>query len=674
MASDRRHRTRSAPRGRKVGVHSLRETGQAVLVMVILLTIMIVAAAGLLATNVIEHDPLVQTDVVQHYSYRAAEAGLNAYLAQVNGNSNLINCTNTSPAGGQCNPSDYDTWTQVDQTTGNGIVPEWYLWEDPTFCFNPACNVAPTPTSTLDHVQVVIYGAAGFPGHIVYQHTVANLAPASGFLTRVWWSQYEATDPALRPGLQDDCTYDYDNTPAYSGASHSGACSPVEFANGDQVYGPLFSDDSFYVGGDPTLGPVTTADPHCLFVTDWANPPANGYCTAAPNNGVVQQSPSDAANSAKAQAPQLAPTTDNALAAYAKLDGCLYQGPTTITFDAAGRMSVWSPNTTTEANSNTCLGLNVPVPNGANGNGVIYVQTATPVAPAVCVAGANPYDDWTGTANGAQAQVALDGGPANYFGAQANNDCEGDAFVSDNPGGTNADSPPLPNKTAGGIQGQLTVASQNNIVITGNLQYTDCGGSFDSTVLHPCQYNVGGQNDVLGLIAQNYVEVNHPVVPNCSTVHGRTTCSPITYSGGNGRATQSSEPACTTGQLGIPSVALCDPGTNGLTIDAAVLALAHSFTVNNEGLYDQGSGASYGVGTPENGDLVVYGSIAQIWRGAVGIAGPESGYVKDYDWDNRAQYVSPPYYLTPGTPIWDLTSSATLLDTAVPATPVGAAP
>ena len=37
-----------------------------------------------------------------------------------------------------------------------------------------------------------------------------------------------------------------------------------------------------------------------------------------------------------------------------------------------------------------------------------------------------------------------------------------------------------------GLSGTLTVAAANNVVITGNLTYTDCGSSFDSKYDHQC--------------------------------------------------------------------------------------------------------------------------------------------------------------------------------------------
>lgn len=616
-----------------------RERGQAALALVLGLTLLLTTGGALLADDAIQHDPLIQNDVVAHYAYRALEAGSNAFLSNVNANPNLINCTSSSPSGGQCDPTDYDTWKQVEGTNGAGTVPEWYLWENPTFCFNTNCTppAGGVTTATLQYIEVPIYGAAGFPGHIQYQSSTQIISPENGFLTRIWWSNYEATDPALNGDAASACTYDWNN--GYNGPDIGGTgdCSAVYFADSDQIYGPLFSNDSIYVSGDPTLGPVETADPDYLFVT---GPPGGGHKTGS---GVVDQTSADAAASKYGVPEEPLPPTDSSLEALANLDGCVYDGPTTITFDANDQMTVWSQDSATSAKCLPSQGATVNVPNGGNGNGVIYVAS---VPAASCKtgagqpdAGANPYDDYqTSThSNGPTAQWGYDGTYYNYSGHSSSTvpDCEGDAFVSD------------ATASGSGVSGQVTVAADNDVMVTGDLTYTHCGASFNSTVNDPCQYNVSGTNDALGLIANNYVEVNHPVEPECSTGREGTTCS---------GASNKLESTCTSSQLGTPAAALCDPGPN-VTIDAAVLALQHSFLVNN-----------WTLGSAE-GTLTVYGSIDQDWRGAVGTFNGESmvsGYSKDYDWDSRLMYVTPPFYLTPGTPSWGLVSSATDLSPSAP--------
>jgi hypothetical protein len=75
--------------------------------------------------------------------------------------------------------------------------------------------------------------------------------------------------------------------------------------------------------------------------------------------------------------------------------------------------------------------------------------------------------------------------------------------------------------------------------------------------------------------------------------------------------------------------------SSDIQIFASIQTLQHSFYVQN---YNQGV---------QQGKLTVWGSIAQKWRGIVGQtdgSGAEHGYKKDYRYDARLKYSSPPYF------------------------------
>ena len=91
----------------------------------------------------------------------------------------------------------------------------------------------------------------------------------------------------------------------------------------------------------------------------------------------------------------------------------------------------------------------------------------------------------------------------------------------------------------------------------------------------------------------------------------------------------------------------CSKGVNGggslisPTIDAAMLALDHSIIVDH---YDCGSAL---------GTLNIEGALAQKFRGPVGTSGGgTTGYLKNYQYDDRLQYQEPPYFLKPKTESW----------------------
>ncbi|MBS1891408.1 MAG: hypothetical protein JST59_08945, partial [Actinobacteria bacterium] len=74
-------------------------------------------------------------------------------------------------------------------------------------------------------------------------------------------------------------------------------------------------------------------------------------------------------------------------------------------------------------------------------------------------------------------------------------------------------------------------------------------------------------------------------------------------------------------------------------IEAALLALQHSFIVDN-----------YRCGA-RLGTLNVKGAIAQKYRGAVGTTG-NSGYVKNYEYDERLKTTEPPSFIEPIKSDW----------------------
>lgn len=642
------------------------ETGQAILLLVLGLTLIITTGAALMVESTIQHDPLVQTDTVEHFSYRALEAGMNTFLSEANKNPNELTCSSKSPRGGQCTPTDFMKWKRIAGTNGTGVVPEYYAWGNPTFCFSETCTSSQTKNPVL-YVKVTVYGAAGFTTvHMSFMKSTLNVEPVNGFLTRIWWSTYEATDPHLKGDPTSDCTYDWKN--GYKGPNTTGvtACSEVVFASGTQVHGSLYANDSFYIDGSPTLGQVETADPKCLFVSVTV-----GCITKATQEKkhTVHQKTATLNSSESDEPIHPLPTTDSTLERWAAYDGCVYTGPTTIRFDSTGKMTVWSkgtPQRTATATTPKCPSTHTqtgkvatntaPVPNGTRGDGVIYVNTA----PAPCTkgvnAGASPFDDYSTGKNGTKAQYAVTTSTGKtyyaWWGAQPHPDCEGDAFVSDNPSG-------------GGVKGQLTIGTSNDVIITGTIKYLNCGTSFESTVTHPCNFNTTAKstdpNDSLGLIAQNYVMVNHPLKPTTCTKVDKVTVCKIP------KPTSSATlaPTCTSSVLGTPAAALCNPITDStkstLTIDAALLALNHSFAVDNEALVTGGGGVG-----PLDGTLKIYGTIDQKWRGAIGIVGT-SGYTKNYDWNSVGAVITPPHYLDPSTASWAIASSPIYPERIAPA-------
>jgi Tfp pilus assembly protein PilX len=163
--------------------------------------------------------------------------------------------------------------------------------------------------------------------------------------------------------------------------------------------------------------------------------------------------------------------------------------------------------------------------------------------------------------------------------------------------------------SSGTYSGQLTIAAENDVIVDGNITR---------------QSNTSA---LLGLVANNFIRVAHPVCPSSNTG-----CSSGTIT------SQTAKGQCNSGVNGTASGG--QPASmSGPNIDAALLAIDHSFIVDH---YDCGSSL---------GNLTVNGAIAQKFRGAVGTTGG-TGYIKDYNYDDRLRYQEPPHFFDPVQSAW----------------------
>lgn len=155
----------------------------------------------------------------------------------------------------------------------------------------------------------------------------------------------------------------------------------------------------------------------------------------------------------------------------------------------------------------------------------------------------------------------------------------------------------------------LTIAAANDVIITGNLTKTS-------------------EEGMLGLIANNFIRIYHPV----KLVHPEI-CEKVVE---NGKTVTKCHEDLTSWECG---------GSNAtgyiknINIEAALLAIKHSFIVDN---YDCGESL---------GTLSVKGAIAQKFRGAVGTTGG-TGYIKNYEYDERLKTTEPPSFIQPVKSDW----------------------
>ena len=369
------------------------------------------------------------------------------------------------------------------------------------------------------------------------QRTIRASLRRRGFLDYLYLTDFEVLDPAS--GVYSD--------PATAAAvcdvywwqgRPTNPCVRISFATGDTINGPLHTNDTISVNGTPRFnGKATTAYSGQM------------SCTPSPSftwrwHGLSGCSDRPVFQSGDPEVVPILPlpTTNTAIKAEtdrsAGKTGCLYNGPTRIVLNSSGTMTVTSPFTTSSAYA-SCVGTNVALPT----NGVIYVQNSS-----------------SGSCSGSQNRLGYPiSGDVTTYGCR-----NGDVFLS------------------GTLRGRLTIAAENNVVIVANTTYASTGAA---------------SNDMLGLVANQFVQIYHPV-----------------NSSGNN----------------LPDVRNPTPYFQDPRLDAAILALGHSFIVQN---YDEGA---------QLGTITINGVIAQKWRGPVGTSGG-TGYLKNYGYDSRLRYASPPY-------------------------------
>lgn len=564
----------------------LREDGErgVVMVTVLLLSmIMLLIVAGTMA-YALGSQPLSRRDQDWNAALSAAEAGLDDYLFRLNENDQYyLYGAPPLPAPPDGNQA-FTGWVSVPDSGSASVT--CTAGEDSNIpCFRYAVN-----TTNLTSQGAIIITATGRSRNVT--RTVQATVRRRSFIDYLYFTDYETTDPAAYPTAsnsnnstwaQTNCAKHYYEG-RVSNPPTNGGCTDINFGSGDVISGPLHSNDAILICGSPTFsGNVTTS---------WqgAGSPlrrwrANGNCSNSPSFS----RPGDPAYAS----PLTMPPSNVAIKADADGNppmtgtGCLYTGPTSITLNSTGTMTVVSPFT--KSTNAGCLGANVALP----ANGVIYVQNVPSTITDPNYTAGCPYNV-TAPGGGVTRAHPL-GYPQQYditpYGCR-----NGDVFLS------------------GVLKGRLTIAADNNIDVINSVTYQ--GGT--------------GGSDLLGLIANNYVEVYHPVgLSSAGTPSGA--CDGGFVNGGCNLIDKAA---------GLPT-ALRLP-----TIQAAILSVNHSFRVQNYQYGDNNPGS-------QTMRITINGAIAQRYRGIVGIIN-NTGYLKNYNYDNRLKYQSPPRFLTPIAAAWQI--------------------
>lgn len=492
----------------------------------------LLAAATLAATS--NDVNLVQRDVDYRRADAAAEAGIANYSFHLNNdNSYWARCTGVP----EPNAVNQQGASPLKKRTVPGTTDASYAIELlPSSSFAEGkCNPAKPTESMLErsgpNTGSFRIRSRGYAGN-AKASIVATYKRAS-FLDYVYFTQYETSDPVTY-GNQTWSSNAYTQCSKFrregresqpipgSGGQY---CNRIVFVSGDQIKGPLHTNDDLAICGEPEFG-RNASD-----VIEVGAPPKgwiNGECSSP--SGANPKFVGPLTTTAPVLKP---PATNGRLKAIA--------GPS-YTYSCQTKIKLKGANmeVTTSAGTST-----VPFPS----SGVVYVKQGSCSGWPAC---ATEYSPFTATYPSAS-------------------DC-GTVLVS------------------GEYSAELTIAAERDVVIEGNLTRSS------------------GSQGLLGLIANNFVRVWHNY-PN-------ETMSSCGSSSGSS-------------------------GLSNLKIEAAILAIEHSFIVDH---YDCGSSL---------GTLTVKGAISQKYRGPVGTTGG-TGYLKNYEYDDRLRYMEPPNFLDPVEPAWHI--------------------
>jgi Tfp pilus assembly protein PilX len=613
--------------GRATGPGGARGT-DAGMALVFVLTAMLVLAMLLTAVlaYAVSSQDFSRRDQDQAGAVAAAQAGVDDYLGRLNRDGNYakqLDCANEALKGRTTTPNSCG-WTA---STATGWLPV-----DVSNVTNAAGSFHYSVDGSRQDAEGVVTITSTGRVNGAYR-TIEVVVGKGGSTDYLYYTDFESMDPALSGTSRNQCGANGTASAQYAWQGRSG-CTEIQFAADDVLDGRMFTNDSVLSLGGRFRSGIESASPDCRdVVTEDAG--TWGRCLRS-GSTYTAGGPTATFGRAPAYANPLY-LPDNS-AEFTDRPGCHYYGATRIMFNANGTMTVWSknsnvgglvlavpaagrptPNCGTRGNLASAAGATVPLPSDM----VIYVDGAPTSVPrrqchAESIGGpANQrlplgtYDGNTRTTpTGANQYYTYDrqmAQPDKYCG-------EGNVYVQ------------------GVVKGRVTVAAAQSVVLTGDLVLA---GGLDGT-------------DMVGLVAANAVEVMHP---RMVTVASEQYCpwQGCTWRWG-GPGNEGEAGSGWYDREGTWPKRVADPATgapnpaSGLQIAASIQSLQHSFFVQ-----------SWGEG-PGKGALLVHGSIAQRWRGPVATTGG-SGYAKDYGYDTRLRYSSPPFFPYWANSQWALRSS-----------------
>jgi Tfp pilus assembly protein PilX len=531
---------------------------------------------------------LTASDTEQKKAYYAAEAGVEDYEYHLTQDGNYLSyCTKPAPANPALNQY-YKEGTETPLKASELSAVELPSAGGQTSEEKYAIELIPAESDTnksdlkcdanhLVETMVEEKGSAtgtfriksiGFSGK-AKSAIVATFRNAN-FVSYVWYTMYEVGDPVVdgaapsgEPNYWAECAQFYEEREKLPKRQ----CQPLNnfFANGESVNGPMHIEDHGGVCGEPTFGRTVSdriefgggAGEGRKKPKGYSTENAGGCGSASPKLKGTEIPPSEV--------PAIQPPPGDEELEHVVEESYHFYGKTEIVLENK-TMTIYkySLNSKSEVVVTKTAGVAFPP------NGVIYVSGGTGTGSCPAYSPFGPVPSYT-----------------------QDTEC-GNVYVH------------------GKYEESLTIAAQNDVIINGNL--------LTPTSPEAAAGATPTTNALLGLIANNFIRIYHPLK--------------------GARGTRYTECGSSTNSEVAPEKDLNNP-----IIYAAMLAVKHAIIVDN-----------FDCGAPTLGHLNVYGTLAGLFsNGLTGILSGttiQHGYGYAAEYDNRLQVEEPPHFLNPIQAAW----------------------
>jgi Tfp pilus assembly protein PilX len=321
-----------------------REDHGFAMIMTVMVLMVVIVLLSLIFAQGMQTLPLARQAQDYQAALQAADSGIEDYINRLDNNTTYYTLGNTDASNPALeNGSQWTTWAPVPGTTVN----EWFRYA-----------VNNTSTARTGVVALTVTGAAGqnpaVSGNHYATRTVKETIRISGFTSFLYYTDYEIESPTIS-GLPSSCVlhaWEANTAGGYGPDPYNCGSELIYFVGRsgiqDGLHGAVFSNDELHICGNPAFpAGATTAYNQATNLgvsghSSFGGPGAyygNSGCTNAPTFGTPPgcQAPcTQPAGAPDSPFPATNTTLTTDIAASNNGGGCAYKGPITVTLNPVG--------------------------------------------------------------------------------------------------------------------------------------------------------------------------------------------------------------------------------------------------------------------------------------------------------------------------------------------------